>query len=100
MNRAHSLALGRKGNFCDALKACFESFGFQPGFAGSHYQRSFGGIALQRPTPLALLQHGIVSAIGGGKNAVKLESQRATNFSTSIAVNRAFRSVSRAPQIY
>src|SRR5207247_1250662 len=63
MNRAHQFALGREGNFRDSGEACVERLSLQPGFAGRDNQRSFGGVALYRPPPVPLLEHGVRTVI-------------------------------------
>ena len=77
MNRGHQLALGREGHFADALEARVERFSLQPGFARGDDERAFGRIALHRPAPVALLQHGVVGAVGDGQRALQLDAQRA-----------------------
>ena len=106
MNRAHQLALGREGNFPDALEACVERFILQPGFARRDDERAFGRVALHRPAPVALLQYGVVGAVGGGERTLQLDSQSAVDHSLLVISNRpssisthfAFGCVSRAAQ--
>ena len=77
VNRAHQLALGRERHFADAREARVERFILQPGLARRDDQRAFGRIALHRPAPVALLQHGVVGAVGDGERALQLDPQRA-----------------------
>ena len=77
VNRAHQLALGGKRHFADALEAGVERLLLQPGLARGDDQRAFGRVALHRPAPVALLQHGIVGAVGDGQRAHQFEPQRA-----------------------
>ena len=75
VNRAHQLALGRERDFSDALEARVERLVVQSGFARRDEERAFGRIALHRPAPVVLLQHGVVRAVGDGQRALQFDAQ-------------------------
>jgi hypothetical protein len=75
MDRAHQLALGREGNFPDALEAGVEHFIGEARLARRDYQGALGRIALHRPAAVALLQHRVVGAVPDGKRALEFDPQ-------------------------
>ena len=96
VNRAHQLALGGEGHLRDAGEAGVERFGLQPGLARGDDQRAFGRIALHRPTSVALLQHGVVGAVGSAERTHELEPQGAVDRPASVPADVAFRRIAGA----
>ena len=74
VNRRHQLAVGGEGDLSDALKAPGQRLTSQARLARSHQQSALGGIALDDPTAIALLQHGVVGAIPYGKRTPELDA--------------------------
>ena len=98
VHRAHQLALGGERHLADAGEAGVERLGLQPGLARRDDQRAFGRVALHRPAPVALLQHGVVGAVGDGERAHQLEPQRAIDRPAPVTPHFAFRRVAGAAE--
>ena len=75
LNRRHELSLGRKGDFADAREAPIERLMGQASLAGCDDKRSFGGIAVHHPAPIALIQHGIACPVGDRQCAFHFDAQ-------------------------
>ncbi len=76
MDRGHELALGREGNLAHAAEARVQVGVLQAGLARGHDQGALGGIALDAPAAVVLLQHRVVGAVSDRERALQLAAQR------------------------
>ncbi len=100
VNGGHELALGRKRYLGHPLETGIQRLAGQPRLARRHDERALGRVALHRPPPVVLLQHGVVGPVAHRKRALEFYPVIAVQRGSARDGNVARGSVSRSAQAH